>query len=226
MVNIFRLKLHHIQALFFFNYKKTYSIILMAACNHRYEFTWVDVGSFGGESDGGIFYRSDFGVSLETGTFPMPRQYTNLPGSSIRAPFFYIGDDAFALRPDFIKPYADRNLSDEQKIFNYRISRARNCIECAFGILVSRWKILNGRIGIHPEEIDKIVLACVCLHNYLMSRTQSESRSSSENGRKTCEKHHQHSSVGNDVDSQLFRAASQVRSDLTKYFISREGEIP
>ncbi|OXU17516.1 hypothetical protein TSAR_005613 [Trichomalopsis sarcophagae] len=44
----------------FFNYKKFYSIVLLAACNHRYEFTLVDVGAYGSESDGGILARSEF----------------------------------------------------------------------------------------------------------------------------------------------------------------------
>ncbi|XP_058789800.1 uncharacterized protein LOC131663417 [Phymastichus coffea] len=172
----------HIRGSLFFNYNKTYSIVLMAACNHRYEFTWIDVGAFGGESDGGIFSRSAFGSHLQDEILPIPKEYSNLPGSRIEVPYFFIGDDAFALRPDFMKPYSERNLTEAQEVYNYRISRARNCMECALGILVKRCKVLEGRIGIHSKDIDRIVLACACLHNFVMSRTQFESRSCSTHG--------------------------------------------
>ncbi|KYM98808.1 hypothetical protein ALC62_10472 [Cyphomyrmex costatus] len=56
----------------FFNYKKTFSIVLMAACDHKYMFTLVDIGSYGGNSDGGIFTSSDIYSALQQETLNIP----------------------------------------------------------------------------------------------------------------------------------------------------------
>lgn len=56
----------------------------------------------------------------------------------------------------------------KQRIFNYRLSRARRIIENAFGILSAQWQILRTTIDCKAENIDTIVKASVCLHNFVM----------------------------------------------------------
>lgn len=131
--------------------------------------------------------------------FPNPEQ---LPGSNMFIPYFLIGDEAFPLRTDLMRPYPRRNLRAEaHRIFNCRLSRARLTIENAFGILASRyfllniiiwkmnfyiktsnqtclfsnsnrWRVLRSALAHHPNNAESIILATVCLHNFVMNREE------------------------------------------------------
>lgn len=98
---------------------------------------------------------------------------SHLPGSEIRTPCLFVGDDAFPLTTNLMKPYAGHYLSEDKRIFNYRLSRARRVIENAFGILASRFRVFRKPIAVLPESVDKIITASVCLHNFLKIRDDS-----------------------------------------------------
>jgi hypothetical protein len=49
----------------FFNYKKTFSVVLLAVVDANYKFTIIELGGYGKSNDGGLFTRSILGKSLE-----------------------------------------------------------------------------------------------------------------------------------------------------------------
>lgn len=70
----------------YYNYKKIFSIVLMAACDSNYKFTLIDCGAYGNNNDAGIFSRSEFGKALLDGNLNLLRGEANLPGSNTRTP--------------------------------------------------------------------------------------------------------------------------------------------
>lgn len=56
----------------YFNYKKTYSTVLFAVCDASYKFSYVDVGSYGSQSDGGILQQSTLGRHTESMSLNLP----------------------------------------------------------------------------------------------------------------------------------------------------------
>lgn len=152
----------------FFNYKKTFSLVLMAVCDADYKFTLVDVGAFGSQSDGGVFAESKYGQGLENGTIKLPPN-SPLPGTIQPFPMFFVGDEAFPLKSYIMRPYPGKRLEARKRIFNYRMSRARRTIENSFGILSSRWRIFRNSIIANESTVEKITAAAICLHNFLKS---------------------------------------------------------
>ncbi|KAM7302236.1 protein ALP1-like [Ixodes scapularis] len=88
----------------------TYSIILLAVVDSDYKFVVVDVGAYGKQSDGGVLQQSAFGQLLEQGRLELPKDLP-LPSTRIPAPCVFMGDEAFQLRPDFLRPYPGRGLT-------------------------------------------------------------------------------------------------------------------
>lgn len=56
----------------FFNYKNQHSIVLMALCDWKYKFTYIDVGAQVRQSDGGVFRRTEFYKKLKANQLNIP----------------------------------------------------------------------------------------------------------------------------------------------------------
>lgn len=66
-----------------------------------------------------------------------------------------------------MKPFPHQNQTREERIFNYRLSRARRTVENAFGILANRFRVFLSPINLPPVKTEKVVLACTAVHNFL-----------------------------------------------------------
>ena len=128
------------------NYKGFLSIVLLAACNAKYSFTLVDMGHYGSNNNNGI------GRKFEWGEINLPNP-SILEGCSFNPLHYYmVGDEIFPLKTWLMRPYPGK-LTEEQKIFNYRLSWASLVIKNAFGILVTRWRIFLTPISASVENV-------------------------------------------------------------------------
>lgn len=128
----------------------------------------------GSASDGGVYKTSKLYDVLHDQTNPsnIPNDKCIHPNRTKPMPFCIIGDDAFASSLRLMKPIPRQQLTLSERVYNYRLSRARRVVENTFGILSARWRCLRTTLEQHPENVKKIVLAVCILHNLLMKRSR------------------------------------------------------
>ena len=141
-----------------FNYKKPFSIVLLAICNASYEFIMVDIGEAGRQSDAGVFANSNIGHCITNNRLAVPKPKV-LRGTTHEFPYIFVADDAFPLRMNIIKPYSETRMEIEKVIANYQISHARRIIEKAFGILTARFRISSRPTNAKVEHVESYTKA-------------------------------------------------------------------
>ena len=78
--------------------------------------------------------------------------------------------EAFALSRHVLRPCHSRNLDVARRICNYRLTRARRVVECAFGIVCSKWRVFHFAIDVCPDFYDVTVTTSCILHSFFGQR--------------------------------------------------------
>lgn len=153
----------------YFNYKHFYSIVLQAVADARYRFIIIDVGGYGKQSDGGTFRSSEMFQLLSKGRLNIPPS-DFLPDTNVEMPYVFIGDEAYPLLNNLLKPFGGDHLDFESEYFNSRLSRARKTVECAFGILYSKWRLISKAIETNEAVADNIIKTVCLLQNVIIDK--------------------------------------------------------
>ncbi|KAJ8895480.1 hypothetical protein PR048_000813 [Dryococelus australis] len=107
----------------------------------------IDIGTPGRQSNGGNFRTSNLFRLLETGKLDVP-ECKPLPSTSSTVPFVLLGDEGYTL---------------------LQLSRARNIVECAYGIMATKWRLLNKAIkSIAPNAVQMVKAICI-LHKFVLT---------------------------------------------------------
>lgn len=216
----------------FYNYKGFHSIVLMALVDATYKFLYVDIGCNGRVSDGGVFNNCNLSRALKNNTLNFPI-VQSLPGREMSVPYIIVGDDAFAMKPYLLKPYPFRGQPAHNRVFNYRLSRARRVVENAFGLIANRFRILRKPIELCPEKTTVIVSAICVLHNFLLSHGSKfyAPPGTFDTDNRPGEWRTAGMSQSNLLDLEHGNAhncaanAKEIRDEFRDYFISPQGEI-
>lgn len=157
----------------YFNYKGFFSIVMLALVDANYCFTYVSVGCQGRLSDGAVFANSALKDFLKNNTLNLPHA-TPLPGRTLPVPYFIVADDAFPLQPTIMKLYPGlHEKGSEKRVYNYRHCRCRRVVENVFGIVSVVFRVLRKPMLLEADRAQKVVLACVHLHNFLRQSKSS-----------------------------------------------------
>ena len=117
----------------------------------NYRFIAADIGSYGRQSDGYTLENSILAQKLEKNKLDYPED-ADLPHTSTKIPFVVVGDEAFPLRKNLMRRYPGTGLSRGQRIFNYRLSRARRTVENAFGIMSTRFRVFRRQSALNQRK--------------------------------------------------------------------------
>lgn len=206
----------------YFNYKGGFSIVLMAVVDANYKYVMIDVGSYGKNSDGGIFANCSFGKAwLNNYNLDLPESEP-LPFTNINVPLVLVADEAFPLRNNILRPFPGRNLSVRERIFNYRLSRARRVVENAFGITSHMWRILLKKIEVNADYASIIVVTCCTLHNFLIiENATDDSFIKNSNTQITLPENCTNNRFGRPTKQSM-----DIRNIFADWFITPAGEVP
>ena len=124
----------------------------------------------GSVHDAKVFANSSLCRKLQSGEIHLS-PYNLLPGYDA-LPNYIIGDPAYPPTPFCMKEF---QTCEENKhvIYNNMIRSARNQIECAFGRLKGRWRILTRNMDLKLEKIPIVVYSCFVLHNFCESKNEN-----------------------------------------------------
>ena len=135
--------------------KDKYGVILLAICDDKTRFRWIDIRCPGRSSDYLAWLMST-----------LPDQLDNEEKEIVLEGMTIVGDNAFVENNYMAIPFPGNAIDEEQDAYNFYMSQLRITIERAFGILIHRWGILRRPLGCHVQTVPALV-QCLCrLHNF------------------------------------------------------------
>ena len=139
----------------FMNRSGCWALVVLAGCDHKCRFNMFSAMNSGATNDALAWSWCPMKEILESEDWPED--------------YYVIGDEAFVNTNRFLVPYAGTGLAKKQDSFNYCLSKMRQCIERAFGLMVQRWGILWRSLRVEFSAMPKLLMAIARLHNFCIN---------------------------------------------------------
>ena len=145
-------------------------VVLMAVADTNYRFVYVDIGSYRKGCDSTIFKLSTIWTSIQTIMLELPSKISLSGTKGPYVPYFFVGDEGFALNRNILRHFGGSNLSVKKRVYNYLLCTAQGYVERAFGILRNKWRIFQRPLNVSSDLAVDIVKASVVLHSFVRER--------------------------------------------------------
>ena len=210
----------------------------MAVCDANYCLSLIDIGQYSSNNDSGVLAASKMGQLFKDNEMNLPSS-SKISESDFDFTYFLLGDEIFLLKPWLMWQFPGKNATKEERVYNYRHSRARGRIENAFRILPAQWRIFQKKIRATVKHFESYTLACLALHNYLCQTknagyspsafTDPEDNSGNlipGEWRSLNNRNNAFEDLSRTHGSRVASEALEIRSELKRYMNSQEGSLP
>ena len=149
----------------YFSRYQQYDFVIQAIADGKGLFLDVAAGYPGSMHDAHVLRNSNIFDRAERGQI--------FQGPFIRIDNFdigpyLVGDSAYPIAPWLQKPFVQSTRVADEVRFNKELSNAQVVIECAFGTLKCRWRILAKRLDSNLRLSIRCATACAVLHNFCL----------------------------------------------------------
>jgi hypothetical protein len=141
------------------------TIILEAVASHDRWIWHAFFGVAGSNNDINVLNQSHLFVEQLRGESPKVQYVINGREYDMA---YYLADGIYPEWPVFVKSIREPQ-SDKHRLFAQKQEGARKDVECAFGILQSRFCILRRPARLYEQgDLENVMLACIILHNMII----------------------------------------------------------
>lgn len=143
------------------------TLILEAIADYNKYIWYANFGDAGSQNDINVLDKSSIVGAMINGSFNTTIPEYTINGTN-RDWLYFLADGIYPEWAIFVKTYSDPTI-DKHRTFAKHQEGVRKDVECAFGILVAKFHILQRPLrGWYVEEIIDLLHCCIILHNMVV----------------------------------------------------------